>query len=252
MGANDFSFNGSGTPGSPEVKGSDFSGSPADQVQKENLEKLVGRQGEELGEYRKFFGDMAPLLEKLDANPELVQAILDGKIDASLAKAVSEGKVSFGDAKAVTEAHNDVKKDLGEKKYEKASAEDIAKLVDDKVAAMRGELLGNMKADNDLRAFEATVNEFIANTPDFPKYAKEIDQWLDEHDVTDIKIAYYAVKGEMSERDARGLAAKDQAEYEKNLALNAGGGNGRVTYSGEGAASMADNLIAGRASANHF
>jgi len=34
MGVNDFNFNGSGAPGSPEVNGSANAGSPAEQVQK--------------------------------------------------------------------------------------------------------------------------------------------------------------------------------------------------------------------------
>lgn len=252
MGVNDFD-NGSGTPGSSQGNGSDNMGSSAvDLEQHKNLERVVGKQGEELGEYRKFFADMAPLLDKLDSNPEIVQAIIDGKIDAELVKAITEGKVTIGEAQAITEAHAEVKKDLGAKTYEKASADDIAKLVDEKFNAMRGELMGNIKASEDLRTFESSVNDFIANTSDFAKYAKDIDQWLDEHDVTDIRVAYYAVKGELSEKEAKEQADKDKAEYEKGLILNAGGGNGRVTYSGEGARDVVDSLIAGKASANRF
>lgn len=251
MSANNFI--GSGTPGSPEGNESANAGSSTvDLAQHQNLEKLVGKMGEELGEHRKFMTDMAPLFEKLDSNPELVQAILDGKIDAELTKAVVEGKVTVGDAKAITEAHTEVKKELGEKKYEKASADDIAKLVDDRVSAIRGELMDKIKADEDLRSFEANVADFIANTPDFAKYAEDVNSWLDNHDVTDIRIAYYAVKGELSEKEARDQAAKDQAEYEKNLILNAGGGNSRVTYSGGDAGKIVDSLIAGKTSANHF
>jgi len=253
MSANDLNFNGSVNTGSSELNESANAGSSAvDLEQHKNLERLVGKQGEELGEYRKFMSDMAPLLEKLDSNPELVQGIIDGKIDTELVKAVMDGKVTIGDAKAITSAHTEVKKDLGATKYEKASAEDVAKLVDEKINAMRGELMGTMKASEELRSFESSVNDFITNTPDFEKYASDIDTWLDEHDVTDIKVAYYAVKGQLSEKEAKNQAAIEKAEYEKNLVLNAGGGNSRVTYSGEGARDLVDSLISGKASANHF
>ncbi len=45
---------------------------------------------EELGEYRQFFAEITPLLEKLDKNPELTKAILKGNITAELAKAFTE------------------------------------------------------------------------------------------------------------------------------------------------------------------
>ncbi len=254
MSVNNFDYNnGSGTPGRPEGNESVNSGSSAvDLAQKENLEKVVGRQGEELGELRKFMSDMAPLFEKLDSNPELVQAILDGKIDKDLTKAVIDGNITIGEAKVITEAHTSVQKELGEKKYDKTSADDIAKLVDEKVSEIRGEFMKKIKEDEELRSFETNVSDFITNTPDFAKYAEDVNQWLEEHDVTDIRVAYYAVKGELSEKEARDRAAIDQAEYEKNLILNAGGGNSRVTYSGGEAERVVDSLIASKASANHF
>lgn len=50
------------------------------------------------------------------------------------------------------------------------------------------------KEHNELKAFEAYVNDFISRTPDFKKYAVEIDKWLDTHDEIDIDVAYRAVK----------------------------------------------------------
>jgi len=70
--------------------------------------------------------------------------------------------------------------------------------------------------------------------------------------VTDIEIAYYAVKGQVSEREAKKRADEASGEYAKDVALNAGGGNSRVTYSGEGAGNIIDSLIAGRSNPNIF
>lgn len=227
-------------------------GTPIDQEQFKNLETLVGKQGQELGEYRQFFADVSPLLDKLDKSPELVKAIIDGKIDEELGKAALEGKITLKDAVDITTAHDSVKKEIGAKAYEKASAEDINKLVDEKFSALRGEFTETLKSRDEISSFESSVNDFIANTPDFAEYAKSIDAWLDEHDITDIKVAYYAVKGELSESAAKKLADQDKAEYEKNVAMNAGGGNSRVTYTGDQGASMIDSLVAGKSNPNIF
>lgn len=246
---------GSAAAGSPIVAaaaGSASAGSPIDQEQYANLEQLVGKQGQELGEFRQFFNDVSPLLEKLDKSPELVKAIIDGKIDTDMAKAALDGKITIGEAQVVNKAVADVKKDLGLKAFRSASSDDVTKLVEDKISEMRSEFKTSLKEIEDTRSFESQVNDFISKTPDFPEYAKEIDRWLDSHDITDIEVAYYAVKGQVSEREAKKRAEEAQGEYAKDVALNAGGGNSRVTYSGEGAANMADSLIAGRSNPNIF
>lgn len=242
----------SGTPGS--ASGSANAGSPIDQEQLKNLESLVGKQGKELGEYRKFFDEVAPLLEKLDKNPDLVTAIIDGKVDANLAKAAMEGKITIGEAQVISKANADVKKELGKKEYDASSPEEIAKLVEEKVAAAEDKFKNSLKEMEDTRSFEAKVNDFIANTPDFADYASEIDTWLDAHEnITDIEVAYYAVKGQMSEKAAKKAAEEAQGEYAKDVALNAGGGNSRVTSAGGGdGGNLIDSLIAGSANPNIF
>lgn len=257
-------FNGSDNkPGSPIADGvpnpNDLGGakgetptkeaSQIDPVQHKELESLVGRQGEELGEYRKFFTDIAPLLDKLDKSPEIVQAIIDEKITADLAKAAMEGKVSIVDAQIVTKAQEEVKKDLGKEGYKGASPEEINKLVEDKAKEIKVEFQKELKERDELSTFESNVNDFIARTPDFPKYASEIDKWLDEHDVTDIAVAYYAVKGELSEKEAQKQADIDKAEAEKSGALNMGGGAGNATRI-QGDADVVDQLIASRPNPN--
>lgn len=257
--------NGSATAGSPIAGGvpnpNSFGGATGetpketvpqiDPAQHKELESLVGRQGQELGEFRKFFSDIAPLLDKLDKSPEIVQAIIDGNITADLAKAAMEGKVSITDAQIVSKAHEEVKKDLGKEGYKGASPEEVAKLVEDKAKEIKGEFQKELKERDELSAFESSVNDFIARTPDFSKYASEVDKWLDEHDVTDIAVAYYAVKGELSEKEAKKQADIDKAEAEKGLALNATGGAGNATHI-RGDANVVDSLIASKSNPNIF
>ena len=247
MNANEF---GSANAGSPT--GSANAGSPTGQDQLKNLESLVGKQGQELGEYRKFFDEVAPLLEKLDKNPDLVSAIIDGKVDSNLAKAAMEGKITIGEAQVISKANAEVKKELGSKEYKTTSPEEISKLIEEKVAAAKDEFKSSLKEMEDTRSFEAKVNDFIANTPDFADYASEIDTWLDEHDITDIQVAYYAVKGQLSEKAAKKAAGEAQGEYAKDVALNAGGGNSRRTDGGGDGENLVDSLIAGRSNPNIF
>jgi hypothetical protein len=212
----------------------------------EELEGKMGSMGNELGEFRSFFEGISPLLDRLDKSPELVQAIVDGRVDSDLAKAVLDGKVSIGDAQVVTKAHEDIMKDMGNKEYAATSADDIAKLVEQRIGEVRGEL----HEVEEMRSFEAGVNDFISNTEDFPEYAAEISDWLDEHDVTDIRVAYYAVKGQVSERDARRQATRDAAEYQKGMV--APGGSSGSYYVDDRSGNMVDQLIAGRSNPNIF
>ena len=260
----DNAFNGSDTSGSPitsSVPNPNLLGGSGqtqketptvDYAQHKEMESLVGRQGQELGEYRKFFNDISPLLEVLDKNPGIVQAVVDGKITEDLAKAAMEGKVSIADAQNITnQAQVEVKKELGKEALKNTSPEDINKLIEEKAREITMGLETKLKERDDLSAFEASVNEFISRTPDFANYASEIDKWLDEHDITDIAVAYYAVKGELSEREAKKQADIDRAEAEKSGALNMGGGRGNATHI-RGDANYVDSLIASKSNPNIF
>ncbi len=253
-------FDGSVNAGSPSVPnpnvlpsapGNGETPATISEADAKELQSLVGRQGQELGEFRKFFSDIAPLLDKLDKSPEIVQAIVDGNITAELAKAAMEGKISVTDAQIVTKAQEEVKKDLGTKKFEGASAEEVARLVEEKAKEITSGFQKELKERDELSAFESSVNDFIARTSDFPQYAAAIDRWLDEHDVTDIAVAYYAVKGELSVKEANKQAAIDKAEAEKGYALNAGGSHGGKTYIPAGS-NMIDSLISSKANPNLF
>lgn len=267
--SNDQNVNGSANAGSPITNDvpnpNDFGGNPGagetqktevkteetqiDPKQHAELESLVGTQGTELGELRKFFSDIAPLLDKLDKNPEIVQAVIDGNITNDLAKAAMEGKVSVEDAKIVDKAHEEVKENLGKEGYKGASAEEVEKLVTEKAKEIMGDVQKELKDRDEVTAFEASVNDFISRTPDFEKFASDIDKWLDKHDVTDIAVAYYAVKGELSEKEAGKQAEIDKAEAQKNMALNAGGGTPVKTHI-QGNSEAVDTLIAGKSNPN--
>jgi len=259
-------FDGSVVAGSPAVGGvpnpnnfgigqtpvaKDTTEVKVDPEQHKELESLVGRQGAELGEYRKFFTDIAPLLDKLDKSPEIVQAIIDGKIDQNLAKAAIEGKISIGDAQIVSKAQEEVKKDLGKEGLKTASADEISRLIEEKAKEIKTDFDAKLKERDDLSAFESNVNDFIARTSDFQKYASEIDKWLDSHDVTDIAVAYYAVKGELSEKEAKKQADIDKAEAEKGMALNTGGGSVNATRI-QGDNNVIDTLVASKSNPNIF
>lgn len=213
--------------------------------QYKEAESKIGSLGNEVGEYRKFLTDIAPLLTKLEASPELVQAIVDGKIDGNYAKAALEGKLSVAEAATATAAQAEVEKALEGKQV---SPEKISELVEQAVS----ERMKQVEEKDEMRDFEKKTSSFIDSTPDFKDYASDIDTWLEDHpDVLDVSVAYFAVKGEMSVKAAQKASETAAAEAAKNVVLNAGPGGGKATYIQDGG-SLADKLIAGRSSANVF
>lgn len=235
--------------GSPIANGSAAAGSSTDwEKMYKELEGKLGTQGQELGEYRTFFQNVSPVLDKLEQNPSMVQAIIDGKIDENLAKAVFEGRVNISDAQIVSQAHTEVKKDLGTTGYNAMTPEDITKLVEQKTNEIRKEF----SEKTEEASFIDKTNKFIEKTSDFAKYADAIDKWLDTHEVTDIEVAYYAVKGQMSEAEAAKTAEQIAAEREKEMALNASGGGTRAQYSGDEGRAIIDSLVAARTNPNSF
>lgn len=201
----------------------------------------------ELTEYKQFFGGISPLLEKLDKNPDLVQAILGDKIDAAFAKAALDGTLTVKEAQAASQAVAEVKQEVGAAAAASMTPEAFSKLVEDKMAALESKLTEK----DSMRDFETYTNGFIASTPDFEKYSGAISTWLDEHDVTDIRVAYYAVKGELSEKEAKAAADVAAAENAKNVLLNAGGSGVRADTMINGVP-LVDTLIASHSNANHL
>lgn len=203
------------------------------------LESRFGHQGNELGEYRKFVESVTPLLEKLDGNPSLVNAIVSGKIDDSLVQSVLDGKITPTDAQAVTQASKEVAKSS---EVVGMTPEQVTALVEQKASEIRKEL--EEKAQ--LSDFEQKTKAFIESTPDFVEYAEEIDSWLDEHNISDIEVAYYAVKGKLSTKNAAAAAEAAQVERARELAQNAAGGGTYATTAPDGTP-LIDKLVGGPA-----
>ena len=218
------------------------------------LEAKLGTQGQELGEYRKFLGDISPLLDKIQASPELAEAILDDKINDSLVKAIIEGKVTIQDATTVAQAHKDVKDALGSKEYEKLSKTEVEELVKTQVAeqvkSLEKGFSSKISETEEKREFEDGVNEFIKKTPDFPEYAGDISKWLEENpDQFRIDVAYFAVKGKKSVEAAQKEAEAKAKEAAKEVALNAGGGGSQGGQIGKDD-KIIDSLISKRGNPN--
>lgn len=217
------------------------------------LETKLGEQGNELGQYREFFKNVSPLLTKLDSQPELIQAILDDKIDPKLVTAVLAGKVKIEEAQQVADAHQQVKKEMG-KEYQQADPAEIERRVLEKATELvDGKIDEKFKSADQMREFEGNVQTFISNTPDFPQFANKISDWLDKHpDQDDIEVAYNAVKGiELSKDNAKKTDAQI-AEEAKQAALNASGApapsGGKITPK----KSAADELIGNTSNPNSF
>lgn len=217
-------------------------------AQYDALETKLGTMGNEVGDlrgYKEFYEQIQPLLVKLEQNPEVVTAIINGQIDSGLAKAVLDGRVNVTDAAAVAQAHTTVKDKLGKEGYEAANPDAIAKLVEAEAQKIRAELA----SERDMRDFETSTQRFIASTPDFEKYMPAIDKWLDEHDVTDISVAYYAVKGQLSEKEAKDAAEVAAADRAKDVMSNASGGGVTAQYAPDGRP-IVDTLIGSHSSPN--
>jgi predicted RNase H-like nuclease (RuvC/YqgF family) len=252
-----------GQAGSDKGPANNGAGQPGGTVDYEkmyrDLEVKLGQQGQELGAARAtieetnvFLEGIEPALKELNDNEPLTQAIMDGRIDQNLATAIIEGRVSIKDVDTAEKAYTEVKKELGGKE-KTTSAEEMSKLVEEKINAAKKEMQSSIRENEELRNFESRVNDFINRTPDFAEYAESIDEWLQDHEeVQDIETAYYAVKGKMSEKEAISKAEEERAEHEKELALNAGGGGSKVTHIDSGDGDFIDTLIAPRSNPNSF
>lgn len=254
--ANDFN-NGSAGTGSP-LPGSASAGKPNSEGEGtdykalyEELNGKIGEQGRELGDYAKFFQDLSPLLDELDQNPELVQAIVDKKIDDSLIGSVLDGTANLKDAKKITKANEEVKNALGDK-YDNLNSEALEKLIEEKVSGVKTVVNKQLKEAAEYGVYKEEVEEFISNTKDFPKYAGEIDSWLDEHpNITDISVAYYAVKGKLSEKEDNEKSEEDVVEEAKRMALNVSGGQSSSSGVMKNP-NLVDELIRGDETPNRF
>lgn len=230
--------------GAPAPKAPETSGEAASNGANEEVAKKVA-------DYESFFEGISPLLSKLDANPKLVEAIIADKISPEYAEAALKGELSVKEAQAATAATEAVKREVGEKAFSKMSDDELAKLIDAKVSEQTTAIKNELNDREEMKEFQSYTNEFISSTPDFQNYAEAISAWLDDHDVTDIRVAYYAVKGELTEKEAREAADKAAADNAKNVLLNAGGGGISSSALIEDK-NVIDSLIAPRSSPNRI
>lgn len=217
----------------------------SDVVSKAEYDQLFSRfgtQGNELGQYKTFFESITPLLTKLESDPDLVQGIMDSKITGELAKAVVEGRVQIGDAAAVQQAATAVQSNPDNQN--KTPAE-ITALIEQTARDLRKEF----EEKSELQNFEQATKQFIESTPDFTDFAPQIAEWLDKHDITDVQIAYYAVKGQLSEAAAKQAAEAASGEVARSVVANAAGGNSPAQFAHNNQA-LVDQLIAGRPNPN--
>lgn len=199
--------------------------------QYDSLATKLGVQGQELGELRKFHSELTPLLEVLEADPELTQAILSGKINGALAAKVASGDISAEDAKEATKAVADAAKGAAADKA--VPAVDVDRIVSAKVAEetrkMRDTLSRDITSIESKRKFEKSVDEFISVTEDFKDHANEINEWfLENPKQWDIRVAYEAVKGRAAIREAQAR----QAEERKRMVPGGGGSSGNGVFGG--------------------
>lgn len=243
----------SGTQGGQAGEGNGASQETDYKALYEELEKKMGSQGDELGGYRKFFQNVEPLLNKLDSQPELVQAIMAGKVDAKLATAALEGKVNVADAVIVNEAHAQVKKDLGDKTYQNMDSETIEKMIAEKASEIASNIVNTKLSEADsLNDFKNKTIDFVQSVPDFDKYADDITKWLEEHpDQDDVSVAYFAVKGLKFDEAVRSGDEAALANAAKEFALNATGGGSQGGQM-PNLRNLADSLIASRSNPNNL
>lgn len=220
------------------------------------LEKKIGTQGAELGEYRNFFNEISPLLEKLDKDPELTKAILEDKISPELIKAVSEGTISLKDAETVSRAESEVRKEMGDKAFQNASPEEVASNIEKKVNQIvkgaEDKITKITSKAEELADFKSSIKEFIASHDDYADFAEDINVWLKKHpNIYDIEVAYHAVKGVVLDKKFKEDQEAKAAEAAKDVAANISGGGSQNSASLNND-DLVDKLFSRRANPNIF
>ena len=224
--------------------------------QYDELFKKFGEQGNETGELRKFYDSVSPVmpvLEKLDQNPELVKAILEDKISTDLLKTISEGKASVSDAKQVAQAHEEVKKELGAKYDEKSPNEIISavsRLLDERLGGVKRELSEEFDKQKKLSQFKDDTREFISSHPDFPELADDIEKYMLNANISDVRVGYDAVKGIKLAEKYKDEESSKASEEAKNIAANAAGGSGMNGGKTEDTGDLFEKLVSGRRNPN--
>lgn len=214
--------------------------------QYDELFSKMGKMGEEKGIYKKFYEDVEPLMDLLEKNPEIEEALTSGKFDAEMAKAILDGRVTREEATTVADAHQQVKKDMGKEEYDKATPEEIStkveKLVEEKLNAVLKPVIeknakeledmsSKMEASKELADNEQKIRDFVNSTPDFGEFSSEIMEKMEEIPGLSVVEAYERVKAHHIVSEAGKNQNAQNAQSMKDIAANSRGGQG--TRSGE-------------------
>lgn len=199
---------------------------PEEEAQKkiEELQEEMTQQGEKLGKYQEIFQDVQPLLNKLDGQPELVDAILNGDIDADIAQKVADGEITPEQAQAEQD-HKDANQSNEGDNTQELSIDKLEQMVEEKTGAVKEEVEKKLQEQKRKRQFEKEIEQFMESTPDFDKYADDIAAFLNEHEeIENIEVAYNAVKGQRLEQEQKEQSEQDKKQEAKRRAMNAAGG----------------------------
>lgn len=169
----------------------------------EALQQLANKAVDDNKKYEEAFGNLSPLLDKLDKVPELAEILSqkDENFLQGIVNAISEGKLSVNDGKQVAAAAEIVRSEVGDKKFETLDPTRLENLISEKLSAgMKGleERISKVSEQQAVEAAAAEAMQFIEKTPDFDKYAERIKQLDDEHPEfrSDIRVLYMQAKGE--------------------------------------------------------
>lgn len=223
------------------ASGQTNAGDTIPKAQYDELYSKFGEIGEKLGVYKKFYEESEPLMDLLEQNPEIEEALLSGKFDAELAKAVLDGRVTKETAATVADAHQQAKDNMTKEELAKVSPEEMLKKMDAIIEAKFDALLkpttsqiekkieglgAQMTAQQRIAANEQKIREFIANTPDFGDFSGDIQKRMEERPGTTVMEAYELAKARHIVQSAQKSQEGKNARDSKEIAANAGGGRG--------------------------
>jgi len=240
----------SGDPGSAGAEAPDSGQANQGEVdldalikENENLKKVLGQQGQELGQYREFVTKIEPFAEKVESIPSLFDAIMSDKFSEEVVRMVAEGKISQKEAKDAQRVQAEVKKEVA-----KMSPDDLNELIRAQVEAAMPSVdtaVGTKVEEFRIEQRQiADAAEFIEKTEDFQAYADEVHSYLESHpDLMDVSEAYYSVKGRLLTEAAAEKARENAAEISKNVAVGSVPGGGTRRQAVQDSGGMADSLF---------
>ena len=154
------------------------------------LEQKLTEQGQELGEYRKFTEEVAPLLQVLQEDTELYNQV------------ISRLSGDKSEAQATEMPVEDARK---------ISHEEVEKVVEQRIRSFEEQ-----------QSFEKKVEKFISDHPDFRSKLPKIMEVIDQYEINDdIELAYKIAN--YDELQKKLASIEDAKEVVRNNAESVGG-----------------------------